>query len=72
VNNVTRNQYEYFECEATNKIPPSVSKKFKINVNCKYINCNLLIKSTHFVQFFVPKIGSDSERIKILTRKKRN
>lgn len=32
VNNVTRDQYDYFECEATNKIPPSVSKKFKINV----------------------------------------
>ncbi|CAF0723143.1 unnamed protein product [Brachionus calyciflorus] len=32
VNNVMRNQYDYFECEATNKVPPSVSKKFKINV----------------------------------------
>ena len=30
-----RRQYEYFECEATNKLPPSVSKKFKINVLCK-------------------------------------
>lgn len=32
VNNVMRKQYEYFECEATNKLPPSISKKFKINV----------------------------------------
>lgn len=33
VNNVARNQFDYFECEASNKIPPSVSKKFKIHVN---------------------------------------
>lgn len=35
VTNVTRNQYEYFECEANNNVPPSISKKFKINVAYK-------------------------------------
>lgn len=32
VKNVTRDQFEYFECEANNDVPPSISKKFKINV----------------------------------------
>lgn len=35
-----RKQYDYFECEAINKVSPSITRKFKINVQCKPININ--------------------------------
>lgn len=35
VSNVMQKQYDYFECEASNRVPPSISRKFKINVLCK-------------------------------------
>jgi hypothetical protein len=35
VSNVMQKQYDYFECEASNRVPPAISRKFKINVMCK-------------------------------------
>lgn len=53
IGNVTRNHFEYFQCEANNNVPPSITKKFRINVLCK-----LLARNS--VKIVFPKINVDS------------
>ena len=47
VRNVKRDQMGAYLCIASNDVPPAVSKRVILNVNCKYIQLKLVIYTYH-------------------------
>ena len=49
---VQRHQMGAYLCIASNSVPPSVSKRIRLNVNCKYLTNTYSILVQHGWKFF--------------------
>ncbi len=48
IKNISTQYSGIFECIANNSVPPAASRKFRVNVECELIFCDIFVFSQHF------------------------
>uniref|UniRef100_T1GS18 Immunoglobulin I-set domain-containing protein n=1 Tax=Megaselia scalaris TaxID=36166 RepID=T1GS18_MEGSC len=51
--NVQRTDMGGYRCVASNGVPPAVSKRFDVNVHCKYFCCTIFLALLFYIDYEV-------------------